>query len=269
VSCCEFHRTGGNELMACVHQPRDCCTWHSTGGSIVLACGDRNAQSFTVGHVTPAAGPLTLGVPLPGVNWQAECGAAREDRDRLAREVAQLERGRDRLQALCHAAAEERDDARAERDELTSTAWHAENARKMAIADGDRLRAVLAETPENVAAVAEALTHADEYVPAARAVLAALRVRAGITDLEAAVVNRGQREVGASAQPAGVAAAPTGQAGGAQSGSAGPPAGLDGWWNDPMCPVHPGQLCVAVAEHNGLCVYGCAIDNGHPPVSRE
>lgn len=45
-------------------------------------------------------------------------------------------------------------------------------------------------------------------------------------DSEAAVVNRGQRDVGAQAQPAGVAAAPTGQAGGAQSGSAGLPAGF-------------------------------------------
>ena len=34
------------------------------------------------------------------------------------------------------------------------------------------------------------------------------------------------------------------------------------------CPKHPDEVCVAIAERNGLCLFGCAIDTGHPPPAR-
>lgn len=274
--------------------------------------------------------------PFPGPDWQAECGAAREDRERLAREVAHLERRLsstkqnvygflaelpglctwvvpndnqaatirgleaevERLRAANDRLAAERDRrAEAERGRLVSRlralaskpenvlamrvivdvaneleqagtirgAWE-ERDRELATAHAevDQLRAercelsralhernclrgALADMPMNTVALAvEWNRRMDErqgMVPArkwdeihplarqaqvaeARVWLASIRYLAGIKDSEAAGVNHDQRDVGAQAQPAGAAAAPTGQAGGAQSGSAGPPAGL-------------------------------------------
>jgi hypothetical protein len=303
-----------------------CCTWHRTGGSAILACGDRNASGLVVGHVVPAAGlPMAAaGVqgPFAGPDWQAECLAAREDRDRLARDVARLEREVERLETtlaeaacdyvdcicpgcprkvprawasgMCEPCAavdcEHTDGAReveAKARELAAEVTKWEEQHQVACehwgaieAERDRLRAVLANTTDNVMRVAaiicEAPTLEDgllDGAAAATGVLAALRAGAPAQDSEAAVVNRDQREAGAQAQPAGAAAAPTGQAGGAQSGSAGPPAGLTSDADpladsNPMCPRHPGQLCVAF-KRNGLCVYTCAIDNGHPPRSAD
>lgn len=35
------------------------------------------------------------------------------------------------------------------------------------------------------------------------------------------------------------------------------------------CPVHPESKCVGLERKNGLCVFGCAIDNGHTPTSSK
>jgi hypothetical protein len=135
------------------------------------------------------------------------------------------------------------------------------NAMAYVVAQRDRLRVVVADTPENVEAMAKALARACEEGPwregdtvtwdndcmVAAALLADQRARAGITDLEAAGVNHDQRDVGAQAQPAGAAAAPTGQAGGALSGSAGPPGG-------PVGPQHP--MCRSVVVNVDPAVPG-------------
>lgn len=186
--------------------------------------------------------------------------AVAAERDRLEAEVERLEQrlvnyeraGIDPHKSFCRAPADHMWDcttatAVAERDELAARCRRLEDesneARRVAIG-AERKRDSIMCWPCAVA-----------YE----------RARLGVADSAAAGVNHDQRDVGAQAQPAGVAAAPTGQAGGAQSGSAGPPGGLG-------CPKHPEHLCVAMAANmpgrpSGLCVYGCAIDNGHPPPS--
>lgn len=79
-------------LVAC-----DACA-RSTSGR----CGVHASIGVVVPPFGSPIGAPGSGVPLrtlPGPDWQAECGAAREDRDRLAREVARLERDLERERA--------------------------------------------------------------------------------------------------------------------------------------------------------------------------
>ncbi len=126
----------------------NCCSYHVSGGSPALACGDRNHQ-YTIGHVVPVGTsvPVSGGVqgPFPGPDWQAECGAAREEAARLRRVVDLLERDLERERAE---GAEQlvqemntRDRLRAEVEQLRAGGVQMAADHVEACGERDRLRA--------------------------------------------------------------------------------------------------------------------------------
>jgi predicted nuclease with TOPRIM domain len=107
------------------------------------------------------------------VSWEESPGAKglREERERLFADLDQARAEVERLRA-------ELERMRVNRD------WW-EDAEKAAAIEADRLRAVLAETPENVAAVIASIEHPErglrDVVWDGARILAALRARAGVT----------------------------------------------------------------------------------------
>src|SRR5690349_11791324 len=92
-------------LVAC-----DACA-RLTGGRCA-AHAVYTTQVFPMGVVVPASGPpiavpggLGNG-PFPGPNWQAECGAAREEAAKLQAALARMTEDRDYFQRLARAAEE-------------------------------------------------------------------------------------------------------------------------------------------------------------------